>query len=199
MESTVKMIHRMIKALSLEDMHDLAAWLQAEIMLKSLEDDIPVKDGREVVETVRGGGKTYRLERVKCGKDNCRCAGGDLHGPYWYAYYRVGGRLKSEYIGKQIPPQVEQELRGKPADQVLRRLGASELPGMAANDTSSMAEVLQAEGWSFVRGADGIGGFWAHDESGSMVNNGGGVFLTLAIATEQAYHSDTRKMLRGTA
>ena len=130
MESTIKMIHRMIRTLSLEDMHDLANWLQAEIMIVSLE-DIPVRPGREVVETRKGGGKTYRLEKIKCGKANCKCASGELHGPYWYAYYRVNGKLKSEYIGKQLPDQVDRELRDKPPDQVLRRIGAETLPGLS--------------------------------------------------------------------
>jgi hypothetical protein len=44
---------------------------------------------------------TYRQERVRCGKQSCtRCP----HGPYWYAYWREGGRLRSRYIGKQLPP-----------------------------------------------------------------------------------------------
>lgn len=43
---------------------------------------------------------TYRRESVKCGKPGCRkCP----HGPYWYAYYREGGRLRSRYIGKDLP------------------------------------------------------------------------------------------------
>lgn len=43
---------------------------------------------------------TYRLEHVRCGKRGCtRCP----HGPYWYAYWREAGRLKSRYIGKNLP------------------------------------------------------------------------------------------------
>jgi hypothetical protein len=43
---------------------------------------------------------TYRLERVRCGKRGCsRCP----HGPYWYAYWREDGRLRSRYIGKTLP------------------------------------------------------------------------------------------------
>jgi hypothetical protein len=43
---------------------------------------------------------TYRLEHVRCGKRTCtRCP----HGPYWYAYWREDGRLKSRYIGKNLP------------------------------------------------------------------------------------------------
>ena len=39
---------------------------------------------------------TYRREEVRCGKANCtRCP----HGPYWYAYWREDGKLRSRYLG----------------------------------------------------------------------------------------------------
>jgi len=46
---------------------------------------------------------TYRLERVRCGKPNCRSC---PHGPYWYAYYREGKTLRSKYIGRELPEDV---------------------------------------------------------------------------------------------
>jgi hypothetical protein len=60
--------------------------------------------GREVVETQRMGDRFYQLERVRCGKVGCKCAGenGELHGPYWYTYWRNEGKLKSRYVGKQL-------------------------------------------------------------------------------------------------
>jgi hypothetical protein len=49
-------------------------------------------------------GVTYRLEHVRCGKRGCtRCP----HGPYWYAYWREDGRLRSRYIGKTLPEPAE--------------------------------------------------------------------------------------------
>jgi hypothetical protein len=43
-----------------------------------------------------GGKVTYRLAEVRCGKANCtRCP----HGPYWYAYWREDGRVRSRYLG----------------------------------------------------------------------------------------------------
>ncbi len=47
---------------------------------------------------------TYRLEEVRCGKPNCSSC---PHGPYWYAYFREGGRLRSRYIGRSLPDGVE--------------------------------------------------------------------------------------------
>jgi hypothetical protein len=60
--------------------------------------------GREIVETQRIDERLYQLERVRCGKAGCKCAGtdGELHGPYWYAYWREDGRLKSRYVGKRL-------------------------------------------------------------------------------------------------
>ena len=44
---------------------------------------------------------TYQLQYSKCGKPTCRtCREGQGHGPYWYAYWHDGSRLKSGYIGK---------------------------------------------------------------------------------------------------
>src|SRR3977135_4613960 len=45
---------------------------------------------------------TYRREEVRCGKANCtRCP----HGPYWYAYWRENGRLRSRYLGSAKAPE----------------------------------------------------------------------------------------------
>jgi hypothetical protein len=45
-------------------------------------------------------GVTLRHEYVQCGKKGCnRCP----HGPYWYAYWRDGKRLRKRYVGKHLP------------------------------------------------------------------------------------------------
>lgn len=47
---------------------------------------------------------TYQLQYRKCGKTSCStCRNGQGHGPYWYAYWREGSRLRSGYIGKVRP------------------------------------------------------------------------------------------------
>ena len=43
---------------------------------------------------------SFRQQHVRCGKPNCgRCP----HGPYWYAYWREGEKVRSRYIGKTGP------------------------------------------------------------------------------------------------
>lgn len=53
---------------------------------------------------------TYRLETVRCGKPACSSC---PHGPYWYAYFREEGRLRSRYIGRELPEEVKALLAGK--------------------------------------------------------------------------------------
>jgi hypothetical protein len=35
---------------------------------------------------------------VRCGRPGCRCARGHLHGPYYYYFSRVNGRLRKRYL-----------------------------------------------------------------------------------------------------
>ena len=61
-------------------------------------------EGPEPEASAQHGKVTYRLEPVRCGKRGCtRCP----HGPYWYAYWREEGKLKSRYIGKTLPTGAE--------------------------------------------------------------------------------------------
>jgi hypothetical protein len=41
------------------------------------------------------------LQRVRCGKPGCRCARGELHGPYAYLFWREGGRLRKRYVRRE--------------------------------------------------------------------------------------------------
>ena len=56
------------------------------------------------------GSITFRYETVRCGKENCsRCP----HGPYWYAYWKEGGRTRSRYIGRSLPAPALQSYEDK--------------------------------------------------------------------------------------
>ena len=77
------------------DEHDLRRLL---IFVRGL---LVSRHGVEPTETARRGAVTYRQERVRCGREGCSSC---PHGPYWYAYWREGGRLRSRYIGKDPPP-----------------------------------------------------------------------------------------------
>ncbi len=50
------------------------------------------------IEPLRG-----HLERrmVRCGKANCKCAKGELHGPYYLRRWRNGRKKRSNYVKKR--------------------------------------------------------------------------------------------------
>jgi len=82
------------KALGAELLRQKAAQTHSEkaktpVGLASLE----IRHTRE-----RGRGITYELKAVLCGKKGCN----KLHGPYWYAFWTAGGRVRSVYIGKKF-------------------------------------------------------------------------------------------------
>ncbi len=90
------------------DRHDLRRVLIfVRGLLHAMGDDF----GGEAPEAVTGQekGVTYRLESVRCGREGCTSC---PHGPYWYAYYREGTRLKSRYIGRDLPEDVKAVLPG---------------------------------------------------------------------------------------
>jgi len=45
-------------------------------------------------------------QRRRCGKEGCRCARGELHGPYLYLSLRVGRRTRMVYVPAELADQV---------------------------------------------------------------------------------------------
>ena len=70
------------------------------------------KTGRPAMSRSTEGYATYyQQERIKCGKPNCKCASGEGHGPYWYAYGWDPNsyRMTKKYIGKNPPADLDLE------------------------------------------------------------------------------------------
>ena len=89
-----KELIREVRGLDEYDLRRLTIFVRGLLMARGAEEPGP-DAGPE-----RPGKVTYRQERVRCGREGCsRCP----HGPYWYAYWREGGRLRSRYIGKELP------------------------------------------------------------------------------------------------
>ena len=49
---------------------------------------------------------SLQVEWRRCGKPRCRCARGDLHGPYWYRYWYEGRRRRKAYVPRGRVPAV---------------------------------------------------------------------------------------------
>lgn len=100
---TLREVKKSITALNPRQLIILDVWLHKLIDAAESKKHTGGATGRQVLEVRKGVNKTYRLEEVRCGKKNCHCVEGKLHGPYWYAYWTEGGKTRSQYIGKKLP------------------------------------------------------------------------------------------------
>lgn len=83
---------REIRALDAYDLRRLQMLIRGLLV-----DDEPIEDPPM-------GAVSFRQQNVRCGKEGCtRCP----HGPYWYAYWREDGKMRSRYIGKELPGERE--------------------------------------------------------------------------------------------
>jgi hypothetical protein len=101
-------IKQLARMLSLGQLRKLEEWMHEFIRKleeKALTERQP--SGQQIVEEQTHKKTTYRLEGIRCGKENCKCAVGNLHGPYWYSYSRVDGKVKSQYVGNKLPREVQ--------------------------------------------------------------------------------------------
>jgi len=48
------------------------------------------------------------VQWVRCGKPNCRCARGELHGPYYYRFWRENGKLHKMYVKREDLAEVQE-------------------------------------------------------------------------------------------
>jgi hypothetical protein len=85
-----------------------------ERLRKAVQERKPTLTQRAITAEQQFGSLTFRYETVRCGKPNCtRCP----HGPYWYVYWKDGGRTRSRYVGRTLPQKardvVEQKQRAK--------------------------------------------------------------------------------------
>jgi len=84
-----------------EDLRALQNWIDELLAYRQdvAAEDIDV-DEDESVETIEeSSGGTVVIKKVSCGKDNCKCQRGQLHGPYKYIVRRQGDSLEWDYKG----------------------------------------------------------------------------------------------------
>lgn len=50
---------------------------------------------------------TVHTQYIRCGRVRCKCASGELHGPYYYRFFREGGRLHKRYVKRSDVASIE--------------------------------------------------------------------------------------------
>jgi len=116
-------IKQLIKHLRPNQREKLFDWLQNQISVKKGSQISSVSIKKESAKNKQAGNKTYRKELIKCGKKGCKCNDGKLHGPYFYAYWSEGGMTKSQYIGKQMPKGIKNQLK-RDKDESIKTRGS---------------------------------------------------------------------------
>lgn len=67
-------------------------------------------------------------QRRRCGKESCRCARGELHGPYLYLSLRVGRRTRMIYVPAELAERVRDAVRANTAvEEALAEISAINL------------------------------------------------------------------------
>lgn len=61
-------------------------------------------------------------QMIRCGKPNCKCTQGQLHGAYYYHFVRVGGRLRKRYLKPDEVEAVKAACQARREDERARRI-----------------------------------------------------------------------------
>jgi len=74
-------------------------------ILEREEKPMLMKQLRRKQRVINGQVMTVQAQFRRCNKQRCRCQqpGKGKHGPYWYGYWHENGKLRSRYIGKELP------------------------------------------------------------------------------------------------
>jgi hypothetical protein len=92
-----------LRALSIVQLVELGGLVRELIQRAKADEKLRASSKRDVTEENIRDNRTYRLVSIRCGKENCKCASGKGHGPYWYAFWSEGGKTRSKYVGKKRP------------------------------------------------------------------------------------------------
>lgn len=111
-ERAIQRIMKMVQDFTLDELMDLRFDLEERIKyLRNEQTVFPLfaqqprqaqQEQKQKQEQERKPSITVREEWKQCGKLNCKCAAGELHGPYVYEYWREGERVKSRYLGRAM-------------------------------------------------------------------------------------------------
>jgi hypothetical protein len=64
---------------------------------------VPLNPSEALPKTLAG---TVRPQWVRCGRRNCRCRRGLLHGPYFARFWRQDGKLRKQYVKRDAVASV---------------------------------------------------------------------------------------------
>jgi hypothetical protein len=72
------------------------------------------------------------IQWKRCGRQNCRCAGGRPHGPYFCRFWREGGKLKKAYVRRADVEEVQARCQARRSARAAVARGWEEWRALAA-------------------------------------------------------------------
>ena len=85
------------------------------------------KDFTRKIEPLQGG---LVREMIRCGRSNCKCANGSLHGPYYYHVWMVQGIRYKSYVKKADFDRINAGIEASRAQRRERQKANAELRTM---------------------------------------------------------------------
>lgn len=77
-----------------------------------------MKNEKVLPKTIEG---TVHAQFVRCGKQNCKCTSGELHGAYYYHFVRVNGKLTKRYLKPSEIEETRIACERRQADEMAER------------------------------------------------------------------------------
>ena len=116
---------------------DLAAAIVRQKILASKARETATSKQRKAVPKMLAGAVIPQY--VRCGKATCRCARGELHGPYLYRKWREGSRQRKAYVKPQDVAAVQAACRAERELVSANRLARE----IARQDWSRLSDLLR--------------------------------------------------------
>ena len=86
---------------------------------------------------------SVHAQYVRCGKPACKCTRGELHGPYFYHFVRVGGRLAKRYLKAHEVEQMRLACTAWREEERARRARSRETRQLIREVKARLCDVLK--------------------------------------------------------
>jgi len=86
---------------------------------------------------------TVCRQMVRCGKPWCKCARGELHGPYYYHFARVGRKLTKRYLKPDEVEQIRAACLARRVEERARRAQSRETRQFIRDMNARLRDVLK--------------------------------------------------------
>lgn len=86
---------------------------------------------------------SVHAQYIRCGKQMCKCTRGELHGPYFYHFVRVSGRLTKRYLKTHEVEQMRLACAAWREEEKVRRTQSNETWRLIREMKALLREVVK--------------------------------------------------------